>query len=126
MQTALDETIAILGLSHLQDRYAYRAATMLQSHNFHKIVGVHPSGLPVLGIPVHKQLDEIETPIHTLTMYISAEKSRPLIPSILRINPTRIIFNPGSESTELEAAAADQGIQTQRACTLVLLSTSQF
>ena len=38
----------------------------------------------------------------------------------------RVIFNPGTENGELEAALRAAGIESEEACTLVLLRTGQF
>jgi hypothetical protein len=36
------------------------------------------------------------------------------------------VFNPGTENPDLEQLAEDAGIETIRACTLVMLSTGQY
>ena len=41
-------------------------------------------------------------------------------------DPARVIFNPGSESEELEAALRAHHIESLHACTLVMLRTRQF
>ncbi|GGH22565.1 CoA-binding protein [Mucilaginibacter phyllosphaerae] len=40
--------------------------------------------------------------------------------------PKRIIFNPGIENSELRRLAHENGIATDYACTLVLLSIGQY
>ena len=42
------------------------------------------------------------------------------------IKPKRIIFNPGTENDELIALAQKNGIETEVACTLVLLSLNSY
>jgi hypothetical protein len=42
------------------------------------------------------------------------------------LNPKRIIFNPGAENPELEKKAQAKGIETEEACTLVMLSIGNF
>jgi hypothetical protein len=42
------------------------------------------------------------------------------------LKPKRIIFNPGTENSELIAIAQTNGIETEIACTLVLLSINQY
>ncbi|MDW8332380.1 MAG: CoA-binding protein, partial [Cyclobacteriaceae bacterium] len=38
----------------------------------------------------------------------------------------RIIFNPGTENTELEIRARRAGIEVVHGCTLVMLRTNQY
>jgi uncharacterized protein len=64
--------------------------------------------------------------IDTVTLYLNAENQKPYYDYILALKPIRIIFNPGAENEELEALAKENGIKTMEACTLVLLSTSQY
>jgi len=48
------------------------------------------------------------------------------INELIRIAPRRVVFNPGTESAELTRLLEGNGIITQNACTLVLLSLDQF
>jgi hypothetical protein len=52
--------------------------------------------------------------------------NQPLYNYILDTNPKRIIFNPGTENSELRRLATEKGIQTENACTLVLLSIGEY
>ena len=45
---------------------------------------------------------------------------------LIGLKPKRIIFNPGTENTELETLAQAKGIETIEACTLVLLSIGEY
>jgi len=45
---------------------------------------------------------------------------------ILNTHPFLIIFNPGTENSELRRMANERGIETEYACTLVLLSIGQY
>ena len=69
-----------------------------------------------------KQFENIDT----VTLYISAPHQKEYFNYILSLNPTRIIFNPGTENEVLEQLAKSKGIQTMEACTLVLLGTGQY
>lgn len=64
--------------------------------------------------------------IHTITMYLSAKRQAEYYDYILSLKPKRIIFNPGSENQELANLAEQNKIEVAEACTLVLLSTSQY
>ena len=59
--------------------------------------------------------------IHTVTLYVGPANQPQYYDYILRINPQRVIFNPGTENTEFMTILQDKGIETEEACTLVLL-----
>lgn len=64
--------------------------------------------------------------VHTVTLYIRPEIQKSMYEYILSLNPKRIIFNPGTENKELKDMAMKKGIETQEACTLVMLSIGAY
>jgi len=120
------DLMVILGLSDDPQRYSYMAMQLLQKHGYENIMGVHPKLKDVDGVKVVPRLEDVPARPHTLTVYLSPEKSSALIPSIVALQPQRIILNPGTESIQLTKAARDKGIEVEEACTLVLLRTRQF
>jgi uncharacterized protein len=121
----MKHNVAILGASHDPSRYSYKAFKLLQEYG-HTPLPVNPSLPKLEEIKVFGSLSEIEVPVHTLTMYVGAQRSSPLQDQILKLKPQRVIFNPGSENPELERAIQKSGIEVVHGCTLVMLKTRQF
>jgi uncharacterized protein len=120
-----DHRVVVLGASPKPTRYSYQAVQMLAAAGY-QVIPVHPKAHRIEQIPVAVSLRAVEGPVHTLTVYVGEDRSRHMIADILELAPGRVIFNPGSESGELELALADARIPQERACTLVLLRTGQF
>ena len=120
-----DHCVVVLGASPKQTRYSNQAVRLLKDKNF-RVIPVHPKVKRIEQIPTVPDLDRIDEPVHTLTLYVGAVRLRPMIESIIQLKPERVIFNPGSESRDLENRLADQRIPYSHACTLVLLRTNQF
>lgn len=114
----------ILGATPNPERYAYLAAQRLTQHG-HPIVNVGIKSGEVAGQPI-EQPEKIHADIDTLTLYIGPQNQPAYYDYILNTHPQRIIFNPGTENSELEALAEEKGIETIEACTLVMLSTGQY
>jgi hypothetical protein len=114
----------ILGATPNSARYAYLAANRLKSHG-HSIVNVGLKTGEVAGVAIEKP-EEIHHDIDTVTLYVGPQNQPPLYDYILATKPKRIIFNPGTENTELQKLADAEGIETQYACTLVLLSIGEY
>jgi len=114
----------VLGVTTDSTRYSYLAAIRL-SNCGHTIINVGLRTGNVAGVEIEMP-GEIYTDIHTVTLYISPSKQQPLYDYIIKTNPQRIIFNPGTENEELKKLANDHGITTEYACTLVLLSLGQY
>lgn len=119
------ETVAILGASENAERYSNKAFHMLKQYGHHP-VPVSPKMKVLEGLPVFASLSAITQPIDTLTMYVGPERSKSLAEEIIKLNPKRVIFNPGSENPELQKTLEENDIDVLEACTLVLLRTNQF
>ena len=114
----------VLGASDNPSRYAYRAVHSLKNHGHDVVpVGIRPG--TVAGLPIRTDRPQ-EAGIDTVTLYVGPQNQPGWYDYILGLRPRRILFNPGTENPELEELAQQQGIQTEEACTLVLLSIGQY
>jgi hypothetical protein len=114
----------VLGATPNESRYANLAANRLVRSG-HSIVNVGLREGVVAGVPIEKP-DTIHHDIDTITLYVGPQNQQRLYDYILETNPKRIIFNPGTENSELRRMANEKGIETEYACTLVLLSIGQY
>lgn len=64
--------------------------------------------------------------IHTITLYMNPQRQKEWYDGFLKLEPKRIIFNPGTENPELIQLAQDQGIECIEACTLVMLASNTY
>ncbi len=124
-ETPAEHTVVVLGASPKPARYANMAQRRLIEQGY-RVIPVHPKIKEIENLPVVHTLRAIAEPVHTLTLYVGPERSRELIDDIVRLNPRRVIFNPGSESSLLEAELRRHHIPHVQGCTLVMLRTGQF
>ena len=114
----------VLGASDNPDRYSYLAVNRLQQSG-HPVVAIGRKQSVVNGITINTGKSPASD-IDTVTLYLNPAHQKEYYNYIVSLKPRRIIFNPGTENTELEALARANGIEPVQACTLVLLSTGQF
>ncbi len=119
------QRVVVLGASARRASYANMALQLLREKG-HDVIPVNPNVSNINGMAVLGSVNEVSGPVDTLTLYVSARISSALIEQIVRLNPGRVIFNPGSENTELAAALQHAGIPFEHACTLVLLRSGEF
>ena len=117
--------VVVLGASNKPHRYAYKAMLMLQEYGYH-VIPVHPKLETIDGLVVKHSLQQIHQPIDTLTLYLGAQRSEPLIDDIIKLNPSRVILNPGTESEALELALLHNDISFVKDCTLLMLEHGRF
>ena len=116
----------IIGATPNPTRYAFLAANMLNDAGFDFVpVGIklgNVLGKDILDLRSKPPIDNV----HTVTLYIGPQNQPEWYDYILSLKPNRIIFNPGTENPEFMEMAEKVGINTEEACTLVLLRTNSY
>lgn len=121
----MTETVAVLGASPKPERYSHQAVQLLRQYG-HDVIPVNPAQHEIAGLPVASSLSAITQPVDTVTLYVSPAHQGDLEPQLKALHPRRVIFNPGTENPSLAARLRAAGMETEDACTLVLLRTRQF
>ena len=114
----------VLGASLKPHRYSNMAINRLVNHD-HEVIAIGLREGIVANVPIIKGKPNLEN-IDTITLYINPRRQVALYDYILSLNPKRIIFNPGTENMELIGLAQAKGIETEIACTLVMLSVGNY
>ena len=113
----------ILGASPKTDRYSNMAVRSLQREGYEIVaLGARESKGDfniISGMPVLEDID-------TVTLYLNPQRQVQYYNYIISLNPRRVIFNPGTENLELKELLTENGIESEIACTLVLLNTGQY
>ncbi len=114
----------ILGASPNPERYSNKATIYLKNQGHESVpIGIRKG--VIAGIEIQKgQPNEDE--VDTITLYLNPTRQKDYYGYIFKINPKRIIFNPGTENPELIKMANEKGIETVVACTLVMLSVGDY
>lgn len=120
-----NENVVVLGASPDHDRYSNKAMHLLAAHG-HRVIPVSPVYTDIEGTPVLKDLASVGEHVDTLTLYLSPKRLLPIADDIVHLRPARVIFNPGTETPELQARLDAAGIPWMEACTLVMLRTGQY
>ncbi|MFN8286832.1 MAG: CoA-binding protein [Chitinophagales bacterium] len=115
----------VLGASTHPSRYSFLAINLLRKHG-HEVIAVGRDKGVVGDVEIKGDMPGKEDNIDTFTMYLNPAHQKMYYDKILAAHPRRIIFNPGAENAELVKLAKEKGIQSEYACTLVLLNTGQY
>lgn len=121
-----EKTTLVLGASDNPERTSYTALHMLTEAGV-PVLAVGLKEAVVAGVPIHKGTEWLAgQQVHTVSLYMNAQRQKELEPFILGLHPQRIIFNPGAENDSLFREATALGITCHNACTLVMLNFGQF
>ncbi len=123
---SLKKTTLVIGASENPDRYSNKAIKALIQHQ-HPVLALGLRIGNVNGVEIATNLNNFKNePIDTITLYINPKLQVPFYNEFIALNPKRVIFNPGTENEFFESLLNAQGIETEEACTLVLLGTGQY
>ena len=75
---------------------------------------------------MHPQIQIAYKNIDTVTLYLNPKRQEEYYDYIISLQPRRVIFNPGTENMEFIKLLKNNQIESEIACTLVLLSTNQY
>jgi len=114
----------VIGASLNPSRYSNMAMIRLtQNGHLVKAVGLREG--VVSGVNITKEKEGF-IDIDTITLYLNAKRQIDYYKYIISLNPKRVIFNPGTENSELYRILKENNIEFEVACTLVLLRTNQY
>ena len=116
--------VLVYGASTNPARYAFMATELLLSKGHEVILVGHKSG-EVDGNEILLGQPDLAD-IHTVTLYVGPKNQTDLLAYLMRIQPQRVIFNPGTENPDLMKQLSAAGMEVEEACTLVMLHTGQF
>ena len=114
----------VFGASLKPERYANIAMHKLVNYG-HEVVAFGARKGEIAGVSIDTELMSY-TDIDTITLYLGSENQTPYYDYLIKLNPKRIIFNPGTENSEFYNLLNQNNIEFEEACTLVLLSTNQY
>ena len=114
----------VLGASDNPGSYSFIAISRLLA-NGHPVYAIGKRKAEVGGVIMSTTKEMLED-IDTITIYLNKKNQYHFYDYIIALQPTRVLFNPGSENVELEKLLKQHGISFERACTLVLLSIGQY
>lgn len=114
----------VLGASIKDYRYSNIAIRNLTEHG-EEVVALGLRGGKVAGVEIETGFPEFKN-VHTVTLYLNAQRQAQYYDYIISLAPKRVIFNPGAENHEFADILVEKNIAFENACTLVMLSTDQF
>ncbi len=114
----------VIGASTKPERYSNKAIRLLRRYG-HPVEAIGLRHGEVGDVSIKTGFPELGE-VHTFTIYMQPQRQKPFYEYIIRLKPTRVIFNPGTENDELINLLESNGIEVTENCTLVMLNTGLF
>lgn len=120
----MDKKTLVIGASTNPDRYSNMAINRLVNYK-HTVVAVGLKTGIVAGVDITTEKEFFEN-VNTVTLYLNPKRQEEYYEYIVSLKPERVIFNPGTENPEFYKILRRNEIESEVACTLVLLGTNQY
>lgn len=120
----MNKKTLVIGASENPARYSNKAIRALRSKK-HDVVALAKRKGQVLDVPILTKFP-LDEEVDTVTLYLGPQHQSEYYSPIIKLNPKRVIFNPGTENSEFVNLLKEKGIEAEQACTLVLLSIGNY
>lgn len=114
----------VIGASLKTHRFSNIAINRLRSYG-HSVKAIGLKEGLVKDVSIEKGHPEFAD-IDTILLYINPKRQPEYFNYLASLKPRRVIFNPGTENSDLQDFLESNGIQAVIACSLVMLSTGQY
>ena len=115
--------VVVLGASPNEQRYSNQAVIRFKQKGY-KVLPIGIKNGVIDGVDIITDLNQIENEsVDLISLYISPKNQEEWIDVIINLRPQKVIFNPETENQELVQKLKAKGIESEYACSLVLLST---
>ena len=121
----MEKITLVLGASPREERYSNRAVRTLKKNNI-PVIAVGRREYDRNGLKILKGIPRDIGPVHTVSLYLSADNQKEYYDQILLLHPKRVIFNPGAANPEFEEILAKEEIEVITDCMLAMLACRQF
>lgn len=120
----MNKKTLVIGASLNPERYSNKAIKKLVDNNIEVLaIGLRAGVVSEIKIDIEKVAYKN---IDTVTLYLNPKRQVEYYNYIISLQPKRVVFNPGTENMEFVKLLQENNIESEVACTLVLLSTSQY
>lgn len=111
-------TIAVIGASNNRNKYGNKAVRAY-TQNGDTVYPINPNEQSVEGLPAYRSVLDVPGDIELATFYVPPAIGIRVLDEVARKGITRVLLNPGAQSAELLAHAAELGIATEQVCSIL-------
>ncbi|MGJ8660219.1 MAG: CoA-binding protein [Cellulophaga fucicola] len=114
----------VFGASLNPNRYSFLAVKKLVEKNITTVAFGKNLGT-ILRVQIKDNLTDFQN-VFTVTLYLNPSRQVEYYNDIVKLQPKRVIFNPGTENPEFYKILKMNNIEVIEGCTLVMLATNQY
>ena len=111
--------IAVVGASADRRKFGNKCVRAFASAGW-TVYPIHPTETAVEGLPVYRSVADVPADrLDVVSVYLNPKVGLGVLPSLTAKPVGEVWFNPGAESDEVLAKAAELGLNARAACSIV-------
>ena len=114
----------VIGASIKPERYSNKAIRLLRKYG-HPVEAIGLKEGTVADVDFKTGFPEIND-VHSVTLYLGPPRQKKFYNYLIKLQPKRVIFNPGTENDELSNLLTENSIEVVENCTLVMLGSGLY
>ena len=114
------KTVAIIGASNNRAKFGNKAVRAYLQKGY-TVYPIHPKESQIEGLRVFKTITEVPTRPDRVSIYVPPAILKTILPDIAAKGCDELWLNPGTESDEVLARAAELGLNVVQACSIVAI-----
>ena len=111
-------TVAVVGASSDRSKFGIKSVRAHQQQGY-RVFPVNPKGGVIEGFDVYTSLRELPERPTRISVYLPPHLTLKLLEEVAEVGCDELFLNPGSESPEVLARAAELGLEPIEACSIV-------
>ena len=111
-------SVAVVGASTDRRKFGNKGTRAFIEEGW-RVFPVNPNEPEVETVPSFATVADIPGPLDVVSLYVPPRVGLKLLPGVATKAPTEVWLNPGAESHELLAAAADLGLKVVQTCSII-------
>ena len=104
------QTVAVVGMSPNPARPSHEVGLYLHERGF-TVIPIHPAAKEIAGLSVCRDLDSVAQPVSVVALFVSGDRTGPIIEQAADIGARYIYFQPGTQNADSEARAEELGLE---------------
>jgi uncharacterized protein len=117
------KTVAVLGASNDRSKFGNKAVRAYLQQGF-TVFPVNPKESTIESLPCFASIKDLPAPPNLVSVYLPPPIVLKLLPDIAAKGCDELWLNPGTESEEVLAAAAELGLNVVQSCSILAVGLS--
>ena len=119
----MSKIVAVIGASSDRGKFGNKALRAFASRGY-TVIPVNPHERTIEGQPAYASVLDVPGPIDMATVYVQPEAGVRVMEDLAKKGVPEVWLNPGADGPEVVARAAQLGLKTIQACSIIGIGES--